>query len=383
MDTSEFSGKSPGQIVPVSGVRGITHAFIPDRLPPAWSVSEELWPLLTRARVALADLNGVGRHLPNPDLLLRPLQNREAQKSSSLEGTYTEPEEQMLFELDPEPARDPADPRNAQREVANYARALRLRQERDDLPLSLRLIRVLHSELLSGVRGSDRSPGEFRRLQNQIGRPPRFVPPPANHLAALLDDFEKYLHEDDGLDPLVRAFICHYQFEAIHPFMDGNGRVGRLLLALSIEKWCDLTAPWLYMSDFFDHNRDLYIDHLFAVSARGAWTEWIRFCLEGVVVQAKDTAERCGALIDLNRRFHEMVNELGASVRLSGIVDSLFLHPIVRVTDARDWFNVTYPTARSDLRKLERAGILSRLTKAAQITYVCSPIFEVIYTDTL
>lgn len=367
--------------MPASGVRGVTSAFVPDRLPPDWSFPAELWPLLTEARVALADLNGVGRYLPNPDLLLLPLQNREAQKSSSLEGTYTEPEEQMLFELEPELPRDAADPRNARREVANYARALRLRRERGDLPLSLRLIRVLHSELMSGVRGSDRSPGEFRRLQNQIGRPPRFVPPPANLLSELLDDFEKYLHEDDGLDPLVKAFICHYQFETIHPFMDGNGRVGRLLLAVTIEEWCELTAPWLYMSDFFDQNKDHYIDKMFDVSATGEWSDWIRFCLDGVVSQAKDTAERCGALIDLNRRFHELVVELDTTTRLSTIVDNLFLNPIVRVTDARDWFDVTYPTARSDLRKLERAGILSRLHEASQITYVCRPIFEIIYAD--
>ena len=177
MDSSVFSGNSPGRLVAVSGVRGVSQAFVPDELPPDWTFPNRLWPLLTEARVALADLNGVGKYLPNPQLLLRPLQNREAQKSSSLEGTYTEPEEQMLFELDPELPTDAADPRNARREVSNYARALRLRAERDDLPLSLRLIRRLHEELMSGVRGSDRAPGEFRRLQNQIGRPPRFVPP--------------------------------------------------------------------------------------------------------------------------------------------------------------------------------------------------------------
>jgi Fic family protein len=155
----------------------------------------------------LVDLNGVGRYLPNPDLLLRPLQNREAQKSSSLEGTYTEPEEQMLFELDPEIPRSGTDPRNARREVSNYARALRLRRETDGLPLSLRLIKMLHAVLMDGVRGSDRAPGEFRRLQNQIGRPARFVPPPAHRLHELLGDLERYLHADSGPDPLVRAFV--------------------------------------------------------------------------------------------------------------------------------------------------------------------------------
>jgi Fic family protein len=197
----------PRPLAPFAGVRGITHAFCPDTLPPDWEFPVDLWPLLTQARVALVDLNGVGRYLPNPDLLLRPLQNREAQKSSSLEGTYTEPEEQMLFELDPEIPRSGTDPRNARREVSNYARALRLRRETDGLPLSLRLIKMLHAVLMDGVRGSDRAPGEFRRLQNQIGRPARFVPPPAHRLHELLGDLERYLHSDSGPDPLVRAFV--------------------------------------------------------------------------------------------------------------------------------------------------------------------------------
>lgn len=333
------------------------------------------------ARVALADLNGVGRHLPNSDLLLRPLQNREAQKSSSLEGTYTEPEEQMLFELEPELPQHAADPRNARREVSNYARALRFRREKEGLPLSLRLIKALHGVLMDGVRGSDRAPGEFRRLQNQIGRPPRFVPPPANLVPQLLDNLEKYLHVDGGPDPLVRAFVAHYQFESIHPFMDGNGRVGRLLLAICIEEWCELSAPWLYMSDFFDRNKDDYIDLMFAVSSQGDWDGWIRFCLEGVVVQAKDTSARCEGLIALNRDFHERVHQIGASTRLSALVDELFLNPVVRVTDARDRFGVSYPTARSDLQKLEEAGVVRLLQGAPQLTYLSVPILRIIYGD--
>src|SRR6056297_446678 len=189
---------------------------------------------------------------------------------------------------------------------------------------------------MTGVRGSDRSPGQFRRLQNQIGRPARFVPPTANLVEGLLADLEQYLHAEMSTDPLIRAFIAHYQFETIHPFMDGNGRVGRLLLAVSIEEWCQLTAPWLYMSDYFDRNKDEYIDAMFAVSTDGDWDRWIGFCLRGAVEQAADTAARCKELIDLNRSFHDRVVELGSSPRLPAIVDSLFLSPVIRVTDARD-----------------------------------------------
>lgn len=377
-----FGIEKTGKLVSVSGVRDVTHAFVPAALPPDWSWPERLWPLLVRAREKLAHLDGTGKHLPNPDLVLRPLQNREAQKSSSLEGTYTDPEEQMLFELDPSAtpvSRD--DPVNARREVFNYAQALRLRKDQGDFPLSLRVIKELHKVLMTGVRGADQDPGHFRRLQNQIGRPPRYVPPPANEIPSLLDNFEKYLHEDDGVDPLVRAFVAHYQFEAIHPFMDGNGRVGRLFLAICIAEWCDLSNQWLYMSDFFDRNKDTYIDRLFAVSAKGDWTDWIEFCLRGVVEQAEDTLGRYDRLINLNRDFHDRVNASGGSVRLSRLVDELFLRPVIRVTTARDLLGVTYPTARSDLRQLAKLRIIREVDTGGQITYVCVPIFRVIYED--
>lgn len=361
----------------------ITHAFVPDKLPPRWEWPAELWPVLLEAHRALATLDGTGKHLPNPELLLRPLQNREAQKSSSLEGTVTDPQEQILFELDPELPQAPADRIHAFREVANYGRALRTHKHSGDaLPLSLRLIKNLHKVLMSGVRGSDQNPGSFRSTQNQIGRPARYVPPPPQHLDPLLHSFEKYLHQPRAYDPLVDTFLVHYQFEAIHPFMDGNGRVGRLLLSQTIAEWCGLSNQWLYMSAYFDRNKDEYIDRLFAVSTEGAWTQWIQFCLRGVVEQATDAIIRCDKLIALHRRYHEQIKAGRGSVRLSSIVDDLFVRPpVVTVTSVRDRFNVTYPTARSDLQILERMGILAIVKAASQITYSCPAIFGVIYHD--
>ncbi len=381
MDINTFGPQSPGALTPVTSLTGVTHAFVPTELPPDWRWPNDLWPLLLQAHQALSALDGTGRHLQNPELVLRPLQNREAQKSSSLEGTYTDPQEQLLFALDPREGRSTQDPVNARREVYNYTRALRTRRERQDLPLSLRLIRELHQVLMTGVRGADRNPGHFRRLQNQIGRPARFVPPPANELPRLLDNFERYLHADDDLDPLVRAFVAHYQFEAIHPFMDGNGRVGRLLLAITIAEGCGLANQWLYMSDYFDANRDEYIDRLFTVSSQGDWKNWIAFCLRGVVHQAQDTLSRYERLIALNREFHEKVQSLGASIRLSRIVDQLFLSPVMLVTQARDLTEVTYPTARADLHRLESLDILTEVRGQPRITYVCMPIVEVVYMD--
>jgi Fic family protein len=334
------------------------------------------------AHKALASLNGTAKHLPNPTLILRPLETREAVRSSSLEGTYTDPQQQALFELEPTYPESRDDPANSQREVFNYATALRLRKDRrEELPVSLRLIRQLHEVLMEGVRGSDHSPGSFRTGQNQIGRPPRFVPPPANRLTPLLDDFEKYLHARKTYDPLVDAFIVHYQFEAIHPFMDGNGRVGRLLLAILIQEWCNLSEQWLYMSAYFDANKDRYMDHLLRISTHGAWEEWIEFCLTGVVVQAQDTQRRCERLLDLHLDFHERLREVGGSVRLAAIVDDLFKTPVVRVSRVAARHEVTYPTSRADLQKLERAGIITRLTRTTKISYYCEPIFEVIYSD--
>lgn len=383
MNPNLFDDRSAGRLTRISTISGVDFAFIPDPLPPrSWGWPDSLWQLLLEARTQLAELDGTGKHLPNPDLILRPLQNREAQKSSSLEGTHTEPEQQALFEIDPKVPRSSEDPVNAHREVFNYAQALRIgKTAQADLPLSLRLIKNLHRVLTEHVRGADKTPGEFRRVQNQIGRPPRFVPPPVNELPAVLDRFEKYLHERKTFDPLVEAFLVHYQFEAIHPFLDGNGRVGRLLLALLIEEWCDLSNQWLYMSPYFDRNRDSYIDLLFAVSAQGAWTEWIEFCLRGVVEQAKDTMSRCDQLIALNRDFHAKVTEIGGSVRLTKMVDDLFITPISVVSWAARTHDVTYPTARSDLKKLEQAGIVRRLRDASQITYYCPQIFTITYED--
>lgn len=377
-----FSSGSPGKLIPVKGTATATHAFYPSALPPRWEWPAELWPLLMEANTALARLDGVGKHLPSPTLLLRPLQTREAVRSSSLEGTYTDPQQQALFELEPSFPESADDPVNAQREVFNYARALRLRRDgRERLPLSLRLIRELHAVLMDGVRGSDRNPGTFRTLQNQIGRPARFVPPPPERLAEALDAFEKYLHADHRFDPLVEAFLVHYQFEAIHPFMDGNGRVGRLLLSILIEEWCELSDQWLYMSAYFDANRDEYIDSLFRVSSDGEWSDWIAFCLRGVVVQAADTQRRCERLLELHRDFHERVRRTKANVRLAAIVDDLFETPVARVARVASRHHVTYPTARSDLARLERMGILTRIERAPQISYFCKPIFDVIHQD--
>ncbi|MDE3180422.1 MAG: Fic family protein [Acidobacteriota bacterium] len=381
MEPENFTDAMTGRIVPVpNGQPGAKYAFVPKPLPPDWKWPERLWPLLIEARKSLSSLDGTGKHLPNPEIVLQPLQTREAQLSSQLEGTITDPQQQILFQADPKYPVSDSDPANAYREVFNYRIALRSRlSNSNELPLSLRLIRNLHSTLMDGVRGADQRPGEFRRIQNQIGWPARFVPPPPDYLGESLNAFESYLHSSDAFDPLVRAFLAHYQFEAIHPFRDGNGRVGRLLLSITIAEWCKLSSQWLYMSPYFEKRKRQYMDLLFAVSADGAWENWVRFCLEGVVAQAQDTEKRCDKLVKLHRDFHGRLK--AGSVRLSRLVDNLFESPIVTVNQYRSVFGVTYPTARSDLRKLEALGIVKQLERASMITYWSEPIFMVTFED--
>lgn len=379
MNVDDFESGAAGRLVGAGG-HEVEAAFLPESLPPDWEWPERLWPLLKDAHVSLASLDGVGRYLPNPDLLLHPLQQREAQQSSRLEGTYTDPEQQMLFQLDPTAPESEQDPRNEFREVYNYKRALRL-QSGAEVPLSLRLIRRLHEVLLEDVRGADRQPGQFRRVQNLIGKPPRYVPPPPDRLDECLDDFERYIHAQHSFDPLVEAFLLHYQFEAIHPFRDGNGRVGRLLLSIMIADWCDLSHQWLYMSAFFNRNRDAYIDKLYAVSADSAWEDWIEFCLHGVIEQAEDTETRCDRLVELNREFHDRIEEMGGSHRLRVIVDDLFDQPVVQITKVRDRYGVHYNTAKSDVEKLCDAGILAEFTDVSVRTFVSTRIMDAIVAD--
>ena len=382
MKAEDFQKGASGRVIPIGGHPTLTHAFLPDPLPPTWEWPGVMWPLLMEAREAVARLDGTARHLTNSGLLLRPLQNREALKSSSLEGTVTEPTQQALFALDPQVPTSQDDPANAFREVYNYAEALRFgRNVSRDGAVSLWLIRSLHEVLMCGVRGSDRHPGEFRRTQNQIGRPARFVPPPTTHLAEVLGDLERYVQGPRRFDPLVDAFVVHYQFETIHPVGDGNGRVGRLLLAILIEEWLALSDQWLYLSAYFDRNKDDYIDLMYRVSTEGAWTDWISFCLTGVVEEARDTLRRCERLIALHRDFHDRLRVAGGSVRLVALVDSLFESPVITVTAARDRLGVQYPTARSDLKRLEEVGIVAVLGSTPQIAYYCPAIFEVTYSD--
>ncbi len=380
MDKSKFGPKSPGRLVRVATEWGQDHAFCPTPLPPALDFPAKLWPLLGEAKKHIGILEGLGRNIPNPAILLRPLADREAIQSSRLEGTYASPKELLLFELDPKETKEVSERSNDHREVYNYRLALN-HGTASPLPVSLRLIRELHSKLLSGVRGRDKSPGEFRKIQVGIGHGGRFIPPPPENLSENLSDLERYCHtEASRFDPLVDCFLIHYQFETIHPFIDGNGRVGRLLLAMMLQQKCQLSKPWLYMSEFFEANKDDYVKTLFGVSADGNWESWLELCLLGTIQQAKDTVSRCERLLKIRDEFMSRLSKGGrGSIRLAKIVDDIFHSPFVRVKDLPERLGCTYPTASSDVKRLVAAKILHPLPNTYPKTLYAPEVYNVAY----
>lgn len=382
MDPTKFGEQFPGQLTPITTLRGKDWAFVPAELPPDWEFPVRLWPVLASAKESLGTLNGIGQTLHDPELLLTPLKTQEAIKSSMIEGTYVTPEELLLYELDPmEPASAMGEMADWN-EVHNFSLALAhgcgLLAE---LPLCNRLLKETHRVLMDGVRGRDKRPGEFRTVQNQIGSGGRYFPPPAAEVSRLMSNLEKYVNLDDPgnrIDPLVRAFLAHYQFEAIHPFEDGNGRVGRLLLALSIYKSLGHRQPWLYMSPYFERYRQEYVDNMFRVSTHGDWEGWIEFCLNGVIEQANDSARRCVRFNELKKDYLALVSP--APRNAHRLVELLFMKPVVTVKRAQDYLGVSsYHTAAKAIDNLVQLGILQRAAGTFPKAFFARAIFECAY----
>ena len=381
MKTSEFSTASPGSLVPMNTVWGPDHAFIPDPLPPAsWEFPTELWPLLAEAKQQIGILDGIGRTLANPAILLKPLRDREAILSSEIEGTFATARELFLFEMEPKQSQRNSSASDEVREVANYAAALDFAME-SELPLCLRLIKELHSILMTGTRGGDHHPGEFRQVPVGI-RSGKFIPPPNERLMEFLDPLEDFGNlPKTQFDPIVDCFLFHYQFEAIHPFQDGNDRVGRLLLTYMIQRRCELSKPWIHMSDFFEKHRDEYYEGLYEISTKGNWSYWIKFCLEGVYSQSKSTIKRCEQLLELQVRFKQQLTDVGGSVRLNSIVDDLFISPLIKLADLPDKLGVTYMTAKSDVKRLVKAGILKEIPDLYPKYFFAPDIYNISYEE--
>jgi Fic family protein len=337
--------------------------FIPNRLPPRLVLGEKQVNLLSQADRALGTLSGLGETLPNPHLLIAPFTRREAVLSSKIEGTLTSLSDLFRFEA----VEDESLPGDV-REVSNYVRAMEHGLARlPSLPLSTRLVRELHERLLRDVRGEHLTPGEFRRSQNWIGPPgctldqATFVPPPPDEMLNLLDQWERFLHEPSRLPPLVECALMHYQFEAIHPFLDGNGRVGRLLITLYLCAGEYLSQPLLYLSAFFHRHRDEYYARLLAVSQHGDWEEWLAFFLRGIAEQSRDAVARSRRIISLQQAYRDRLHEARASRSALRLVDVLFESPVLTVPVAATRIGVTYPAAAAAMERLARAGIVAEL----------------------
>ena len=382
MDKSKFKDTKTGALIPIETSGGPDFAFIPNPLPENWEFPQHLWPRLVEARTILAKLDGIGRTLPHPELLLSPLRRREAITSSRIEGTYATAQELMLFEMNPSEPKSKHDEVNSWREVANYANALaKGTQMIPELPFCGRMIKDIHAVLMSGVRGQLSRPGDFREHQVAIGSERRYVPPPPKEMLNCLNDLENFMNpKASTFDPLVRAYFVHYQIEAIHPFADGNGRIGRVMLSLMIGEWCQLRFPWLYMSPYFEKFKEEYIENMFKVSSEGAWEKWIGFCLNGTIQQATDAIIRCEKLCDLKENMLKRVRP-AISPRVEQIIHELFSIPIVKVADLHKKLNVTYPTALSDIKILVKSGVLSPLGTTRPKSFCSHEIIDIAYSD--
>lgn len=374
MNPERFGDNPSGRLIQSSQGEATYWAFAPDPLPPLLTFDPALICSLSDADRALGELAGLGRALPNPHLLINPFVRREAVLSSRIEGTQADLKDLYAYEAGQLALSSvkPAPPETDVREVHNYVVALEYGLERlKTQPLNLSLIREVHGKLLEGVRGERATPGEFRRTQNWIGRPgctlvdADFVPPPAGEMNAALDALEKYLNSGNKYPPLLRLALIHYQFETIHPFLDGNGRVGRLLMALLLVHWDLLPLPLLYLSAFFEEHRQEYYDLLMGVSARSAWQEWAQFFLHGIAEQARDAVVRARRLQDLQLKWRERLAQVRASALPMRLADRLFQTPFLTIPQAQRLLAVTYRSAQLNVQKLVDAGILRPLSENA------------------
>ncbi len=391
MDPKEFEGSTSGKVIQVGLGDAAYWAFVPHPLPPRLPADWELTSALSAADRALSELAGLGRTMPNPHLLIGPFVRREAVLSSRIEGTRADIADLYAYEAGqlPLPGMEASVPESDVREVLNYVNALEYGLKRlETLPVSLRLIRELHEKLMAGVRGEHATPGEFRRTQNWIGPPgctlneATFVPPPPADMHEALDALEKYLHREDVYPPLLRLGLVHYQFEAIHPFVDGNGRIGRLLLSLLLVQWDLLPLPLLYLSAYFHRHRQAYYERLLRVSERGAWRDWLLYFLRGVAEQAKDALTRARRLQDLQVSWRSRLTQARTSALALRLADGLFTTPILTIPQAQRMLNVTYPSAQKNVERLVQAGILRLISEGSYSrTYAAQEILDVIHEE--
>lgn len=358
-------------------------AFIPNNLPPKIEWTLPLINALSDADRLIGELSREGRNLPNPHLLIRPFITKEAVLSSRIEGTEATLSDVLKVDAGVENPNNPAD----MQEVLNYISALDYGIERlETLPLSLRLLCEVHGKLMIGVRGQHATPGEFRRSQNWIGgagatlKTATYIPPPPDQLMSCLDSFEKFLHQDQ-LPPLIQIGLAHYQFEAIHPFLDGNGRVGRLLIILYLIERKILSSPLLYLSAFFETSRKEYYDNLLAVTKQGDWSTWLIYFLNGV---ARQSAHALHCASKINELLSTWRNQLisSRSVIVLKLVDHFAVNPFINARKASELLNISISTSIRALEQLKTLGIVEETSGGKRNKIYCAKaILDILETS--
>jgi Fic family protein len=376
MDPQLFKASEAGRVI-----RTLTgyHAFVPAPPPPRIHYDATLAMLLSQADAALSELSGIGSVLPNPDLLIAPYVKREAVASSRIEGTQADLSDLLLDEI--EPKRTPAG--SDVYEIRNYVAAMNLGIEKlNDLPLAIRLIRDLHRVLMQDVRGQEKTPGEFRRSQNWIGPPGStiataiYVPPPPDEMMECLTHWERFVNERGALPDLIQCAIMHEHFEAIHPFLDGNGRIGRLLITLFLMGRGRLSKPLLYLSSYIEQHKRDYYDLLQRIRTDGDWQSWIRFFLTAVRDTSRGAVAQARSILALRERYR---NKLATQHRALALLDSLFINPYMTVARARKVLGVTHPTAQKAIDRLANIDMLKESTgRDWGRTWLAGPILKVV-----
>lgn len=348
-------------------------AFIPAALPPVPPIelNGEMHTLLSKADRALGRLDGSITTLPNPDLFVFMYVRKEAVLSSQIEGTQSSLQDVLAAEARILDHERPSDVR----EVLNYIDALRHGLERlESLPISVRLFREIHEHLMRGVRGSHLTPGELRRTQNWIGpagctlNSATFVPPPPDQVPQALSDLERFLHHDQSLPMLIRIGLAHAQFETIHPFLDGNGRIGRLLIAFLLCEADVLQKPVLYLSHYFKRERQAYYDHLQAIRDHGKWEAWLHFFLNGVAEVSQQATETVRRILQLREDHRALIaDELGYSAGSAHrVLEEMYKRPILSVKDVREITGNSFAAANNLVAKLSELGMLREITGQAR-----------------
>ncbi|RMF92821.1 MAG: Fic family protein [Candidatus Schekmanbacteria bacterium] len=379
MDIAEFNENKPGRII--KALQGY-EAFVPNPLPPDIKLSWSLVKEISDAERNLSRLESTVNFLPNPKLLINPFVRREAVLSSQIEGTQASLSDLFYFEALKTTEKDLPDVK----EVSNYAFALEsIFEEKNNTELTLEFLKELHKKLFRNTNKGFNSPGEFRKSQNWIG--PKgctlneafFVPPPPEEMKNALKEFEKYLITPSHLPALINIALIHYQFETIHPFNDGNGRIGRILTVMLLHKYGLLSKPLLYLSAYFEKNRSEYYRLLLAVSQKGEWEKWIRFFLRGISEQSRDVVERINLLLSIRQRYRNKLQAVRSSALLLKLIDDLFANPAITVSRVAESCNITPRAAQKNIDKLLAEGILKEITgKKRNRVYVASEIVRII-----